>query len=294
MIKVGDLMNIFVMPKVGFCYGVEKSIELAKSGLNDNYPKPYYLLGMIVHNQSVNDELEKLGFLFVNNNLDLLLNSDTTYTFISTAHGIKQEIKEQILSHNHKLIDTTCPIVIKNNQKIFEYFKKGYEIIYIGKNNHQESNVVKEFVHIVESITDLEKLNINNNLIVLTNQTTMSIIEINEFEKKAKELYPNILIDTIICPATKERQDTLLSELKKHHGTNDKWIVIGDIRSNNTNKLVDLIKRYTQNVYFIHSKNDIENLILCETDNLYITSGTSTPSSIIYEIVEILKRKNSL
>ena len=282
-------MNIIKMPKVGFCYGVERSITLTKEIENNNLPKPYYLLGMLVHNDIVNNELEKSGFILLNNPNEI--DNINTGTFISTAHGLKQSIKDKINLKKLPIIDTTCPIVLNNNRKILEYHHKMYSIIYIGKHNHQESNVIKEYIHLIETIDDVEKLSITNENIVLTNQTTMSIYDIETLTTAVLKKYPQTIIDTIICPATKERQDTLISELEKHHGLKDFWIVVGDKKSNNTNKLVEIVKNVTNNYYFISSKEEIKNIKISNDFNYYITSGTSTPNIVINEIIEELKKE---
>lgn len=284
-------MKIVIMPKVGFCYGVERSITMTKELINGNYQKPFNLLGMLVHNNIVNDELKSLGFNIIDiNNLADVLNN-TNGTFITTAHGIKKENSQMIKDMGFTLIDTTCPIVLNNNNKIYKYYQNNYDIIYIGKRNHQESNVIKEYVHLIENENDIHNLNISNNLIVLTNQTTVSIVQIEYFSKLIQEKYPNIIIDTCICPATKERQQKVLEEVKLHHSQLDKWIIIGDKLSNNTKKLVEIIKEYTDKYYFINCIEDVDNLDILENDTLYITSGTSTPNTFIDEVIEKIKKK---
>lgn len=285
-------MKIVVMPKVGFCYGVERSITMTKSLLNLHPNTELNLLGMLVHNDIVNNDLVNKGFKIIDiNDLDMILNNPTNSIFITTAHGISIENKNKILNKNYKLIDTTCPIVLNNNRKIYKYYNDGYDIIYVGKNNHQESNVIRSFVHLIENEEDLNFLKINSNKLVLTNQTTVSITELTKLTSIIEKKYPNILIDTCICPATKERQDAVLKEVKIHNSTTDKWIIIGDNKSNNTKKLVEIISIYTNNYYFINTIDDIENLSLNVDDTLYITSGTSTPNSFIDDVITELKKK---
>ena len=284
-------MKIIVMPKVGFCYGVERSITLTKELSHNDFPKPYYLLGMLVHNDIVNNDLINHGFKILNSpdEIDNIIEG----TLISTAHGLRDDLKDKINKKNLPIIDTTCPIVLNNNRKILKYYQEGYSVIYIGKHNHQESNVIKEYIHLIENINDINNLNITNNNIVLTNQTTMSIYDIDNLSKVVLDKYPSTIIDTIICPATKERQDTLIKELEKHHDINDYWIIIGDKKSNNTNKLVEIVRNITNNYYFIDNKNDVNKINIQEDYNFYITSGTSTPNNVIEEIIEELK-KNSI
>lgn len=278
-------MNIIVMEKIGFCYGVDRSISITKQ-VKSMYPQPWILLGPLVHNDIVNQELINDGYQMLNNQQDI--NNYENVTFISTAHGINPSLKEQIAKKN-TLIDTTCPIVLNNNNKIINYANNGYTVVYIGKHNHQESNGIIEYITLVENIEDIDNLTINNKLIVLTNQTTMSIKDIEKCTTALLNKYPNAIIDTIICPATKERQVALLEHLNLYHDKLDKWLIIGDKQSNNTKKLAELTETYTSNYHFVENVSDVKNINFDNTQNLLITSGTSTPNSIINEIITYIK-----
>lgn len=286
-------MKIVVMPKVGFCYGVERSITITNESLKNYQNKSLYLLGMLVHNDLVNEDLIKKGFRIIDiNNLDEILKVSKDAVFITTAHGISKKNEDKILNHNFPLINTTCPIVLTNNKKIYKYYDNGYDIIYIGKNNHQESNVIRNFVHLIENENDIHNLNITNDKIVLTNQTTVSITELGYLTNIIKEKYPKIEIDTCICPSTKERQDKILEQVKLYNSANDKWIIIGDKKSNNTKKLVEIISLYTNNYHFINTLNDLDDLHIYHNDTLYITSGTSTPNSFIDDVIKEIKKRS--
>lgn len=279
-------MNLIIMNKIGFCYGVDRSISITKN-TKKLYPKPWILLGPLVHNDIVNNELIDEGFIMLDN-LDLIKNYQNV-TFISTAHGISPKTKLEIEQNNNILIETTCPIVLNNNRKIIKYYNDGFDIVYIGKHNHQESNAILDYIHLVENTCDIIKLNITNPKIVLTNQTTMSVTDIKKCEQKILEKYPHTIIDTIICPATKERQVELLNNLKKFHSPLDKWLIIGDKLSNNTRKLMELAMEYGLNYNFVQNVDDIKTVDFSNIVNLLITSGTSTPNKVIDEIIEYIK-----
>lgn len=286
-IIIGGPMNIIKTSKTGFCYGVERSITITSETKNI-YPKPYYLLGMLVHNSIVNEELKSKGFEIIDNYEKHL---HERATFISTAHGIHEKVKKRILHSGNTLIDTTCPIVIRNNQKIINYFKDNYDIIYFGKHNHQESNVVKDYVHIIENKSDIDKLKIKNHKVVLVNQTTMGIDELKDIENYIKLKYPNSIIDTLICPSTRDRQNELKELLNKYNSEKDFWLVLGDKRSNNTTKLYETTKQNTSNCLFISNIEELENINLDSMNNIILTSGTSTPSSFVDTIYEYLNNK---
>ena len=131
-------MNIIIMEKIGFCYGVDRSISITKQ-VKNMYPSPWILFGPLVHNNIVNQELVNDGYKMLKNKDEI--NNFKNVTFISTAHGINPKLKTEIIKNN-TLVETTCPIVLKNNNKIIDYFNNGYTVIYIGKHHHQESDAI--------------------------------------------------------------------------------------------------------------------------------------------------------
>lgn len=285
-------MKITVLPNTGFCFGVLNSINLSKNELH-TANKPLYLLGMLVHNDIVNSEFIKAGYIQIKNetDIDLILNNTKGGTFISTAHGISSKLKDKILKKGFRLIDTTCPIVKANNEKIIHYYNEGFSIIYIGKHNHSESDVIKKYVDIVETPRDVDNLNIKNERIVITNQTTMSEKDFNVLLPLILKKYPKALNDLKICPATLERQQDLIYYLEKYHNNNDIWLIVGDPKSNNTKKLLEIVTSKSNNYYLISNLSDLQMINYNDNSHILITSGTSTPNGLINDIVMHLNKK---
>lgn len=281
-------MKVIVLPDVGFCYGVKRSIDFCKE--HKDSKKALFLLGMLVHNDLVNKSLLQNGFQMIENDNDLLyqLKKHQDGIFISTAHGISEKTKKRIIDAGAKLIDTTCPVVNENRQKIIRYYQNGYDIIYIGKKGHAEGEAVKEYIHLIENDSDINQLLIQNPNIVIMNQTTMSEMDFKSLIPLIHQKYPWALEDLCICPFTLKRQKNVLEEINLHHSCHDKWLVVGDIKSNNTNKLFELIKDHTNNCYLVNSVLEIMPLKLSSDDTIYICSGTSTPNQLIEEIKEYL------
>ena len=285
-------MKITVLSTIGFCFGVERSLKLCNDALADQ-TKPHYLLGMLVHNSLVQEHLLANGAKIITmDELDELIKQNQDAYIISTAHGISLELKNKINQSTLTLIDTTCPIVLKNNDKIKNYYDKGYGIIYLGKKHHAESNIVKSIVHIVESVEDISNLNIKIDRIAVVNQTTMSTYDFEVLSKAIKQKYPDAIFDLSICSATKKRQDELQIALDMYHSEIDHWLVIGDHLSNNTNKLYQLISNVTPYVSLIENKEQINSLSISSNTHFIITSGTSVSIDTINEIVETIKEKS--
>ncbi len=277
----------------GFCKGVINAINLAKKAVNDsNIKKPIYMLGALIHNEHIINELQNLGIIIVDqklkSRLELLdLIPDNNGTVIISAHGVSNKVIEKIKNKKLDIIDTTCPYVNLVHKRVFEKINEGYNILYIGQKSHPECEGVidnDKNIKLITNIDDVKDLNINNDKIYVTNQTTMSIYEIDNIYNELKNKYKNILIDNKICMATTERQKAVYNT-----DNVDLLIVIGDIRSSNTKKLAEVGKKKGINTILVDNLLDLKNKLPNNINKVAVTSGASTPDFITDEIIEYLK-----
>ena len=284
-------MEVIRVVPSGYCKGVVNAIRLAKETRIENPEEKIYVLGMLVHNSFVSKELDEMGIITLDDTYktkEELLNEIDEGIVIFTAHGISEQIKNKALSKGLKCVDATCVDVLKTQNIIKEYLNNGYDIIYFGKKNHPEAEAVlsiSDRIHLVSNSDDLYNLNLNNTKIFLTNQTTMSYLELKDLIEETKKLYPDVIIQKEICNATSSRQEaiTRLSDC-------DLLYVVGDKKSNNTNKLVDIgIKQGIKKVILIHNYEDINLDDLKDADKVYVTAGASTPPVLIDEVISYLK-----
>ena len=165
-------MNIIKITPQGFCNGVINAIKKVNNTVdNPATPKPIYLLGMLIHNKFVCDALEEKGVITLKDKpLEELIDSVETGTIIISAHGVSLKIKNKIKEKGLNLVDATCPIVSNIHNNVFKYLDLGYEIIYIGKQNHPESIGVlgeSDKIHLVEKIESLDELDKNKKYYVI-------------------------------------------------------------------------------------------------------------------------------
>ena len=275
----------------GYCKGVVNAIKLAKQTRIDNPNEKIYVLGMLVHNSFVSEELNALGIVTLDDSKkskEELLDEVDEGIIIFTAHGISGAIKQKAIDKGLKYVDATCVDVLKTQNIIKDYIKDGYEIIYFGKKKHPEAEAVlsiSDKIHLVTNEDDLIKLNLNNKKLFLTNQTTMSYLELADLIEKTKQIYPDIVIQKEICNATSSRQEaiTKLNDC-------DLLYVVGDSKSNNTNKLVDIgRKQGIKKVMLIHNFKEINLEDLKDVDKIYVTAGASTPPVLIDEVINYLR-----
>lgn len=274
----------------GYCKGVVNAIKLAKD-TKTKYPNDnIYVLGMIVHNSFVTEELSNLGIITLDDTYkskEELLDEIDKGIVIFTAHGISDQIKQKAINKGLTCVDATCTDVLKTKESIINHLKQDYDVIYFGKKNHPEANAIisiSDRIHLITNKDDLIKLNINNEKIFLTNQTTMSYLELAELINLAKDKYPNILIEKEICNATSSRQ-LAISNIKDC----DLLYVVGDQKSNNTNKLVDIGRNAgIKKVLLIRNYKDINRTDLENVNNVCVSAGASTPPSLIDEVINYL------
>ncbi|MBO4919985.1 MAG: 4-hydroxy-3-methylbut-2-enyl diphosphate reductase [Erysipelotrichaceae bacterium] len=288
-------MEIRKVVPSGYCKGVVNAIRLAKKTREENPDEKIYVLGMLVHNSYVSKELADLGIVTLDDTYasksDLLDQIDEGIV-IFTAHGIADAIKEKALAKGFRYVDATCVDVLKTQNIIKEYLDRNYDVIYFGKKRHPEAEAVlaiSDRIHLVADEEDLNDLQIANDKIFLTNQTTMSYLELSDLMKAAKAKYPKIVMEGEICNATSSRQ-LAVSDLEDC----DLLYVVGDVKSNNTGKLVDIgRKKGIRKVFLIQSYKDISHEDLKDVNKIYVTAGTSTPPKLIDEVISYLSSQSA-
>lgn len=277
----------------GYCKGVINAIKIAKD-TRIIYPNDdIYVLGMIVHNSFVINELSQLGIITLddsNTTKEDLLDTIEQGVVIFTAHGISDKIKNKALDKGLICIDATCSDVLKTKEILIKYLIDEYDVIYFGKKKHPEAEAIlsiDKHIHLITNKEDIFNLNINNKKIFMTNQTTMSSLELEEYIKLVKQKYPNCIIQKEICNATSSRQLAILN-LKDI----DLLYVVGDEKSNNTNKLVEIGQKSSiKQVKLISNYKDINDSDLININKIAVTAGASTPPILIDEVINYLKLK---
>ena len=280
---------ISVNPK-GYCQGVVRAIQLAKETA-DKYPnEKITILGMLVHNQYVVDACKEIGISYVEDTnktrLELLDDIDEGVV-IFTAHGVSDEVKEKAKKKGLILVDASCKDVVKTHDIVKEHITHG-DVIYIGKKNHPESEATTQLgdnIYLVTCIEDINNLPDLHNVLV-TNQTTLSIIDIQILIEAILKRFPDAIIQDEICNATRIRQEAVLAL-----DDIDCLIVVGDPKSNNTKQLQEIaIKKGIPNTYLIETVQSLEEDMVKDKNRIAVTSGSSTPNSITEQVINYLKQ----
>ncbi|MBM7716283.1 4-hydroxy-3-methylbut-2-enyl diphosphate reductase [Siminovitchia sp. FSL H7-0308] len=286
-------MQIIKISPRGYCYGVVDAMVIARNAaLDKTLPRPIYILGMIVHNKHVTDAFAEDGIITLDGpNRKEILEKVDKGTVIFTAHGVSPEVRELAKKKGLTTLDATCPDVTKTHDLIKQKEQEGYDVIYIGKKGHPEPEgavgVAPHIVHLVETVEDVEELNVNNDKIIVTNQTTMSQWDVAAVMDKVKEKYPHAEKHKEICLATQVRQEAVAEQA----GEADVLIVVGDPMSNNSNRLAQVSEEiaYTK-AYRIGDVTEIQIDWLKNAEKVAVTAGASTPTPIVREVISFLEQ----
>ncbi|MTT33163.1 4-hydroxy-3-methylbut-2-enyl diphosphate reductase [Terrilactibacillus sp. BCM23-1] len=284
-------MEVIKISPRGYCYGVVDAMVIArKAAMNKELPRPIYILGMIVHNHHVTEAFKEEGIITLDGKKRIdLLNEIEKGTVIFTAHGVSPEVRKIAKEKGLKTIDATCPDVTKTHDLITEKKKEGYHFIYIGKKGHPEPEgaigVAPDVVHLVETHEDVERLHIQANKIIITNQTTMSQWDVREIMNHVIEKYPQAEIHNEICLATQTRQEAVAEQAKEV----DLLLVVGDKRSNNSNRLAQVsIEIAGTPAHRIADLSELELDWLKGIHKVAVTAGASTPTQLTKDVILFL------
>ncbi|GGI98860.1 4-hydroxy-3-methylbut-2-enyl diphosphate reductase [Alicyclobacillus cellulosilyticus] len=286
-------MEVIKITPRGYCYGVVDAMVLARRAAEDPaLPRPIYILGMLVHNQHVVDAFAREGIITLDGpNRLALLEQVQEGTVIFTAHGVSPEVKRRAAERGLHIIDATCPDVTRTHDLIREKVAAGYEIVYIGRKGHPEPEgalgVAPGHVHLVENLDDVEALHLDGAKIAVTNQTTMSQWDTAELMAAVRRKYPQAEVYNEICLATQMRQQAVAEQARGA----DLCIVVGDPRSNNSNRLAQVAEEIAgTKAYRVADVTEIRPEWLRGVRKVAVTAGASTPTPITNEVIRYLEQ----
>ena len=277
-------MEIIRAKHMGFCFGVLEAINVCNSLVEEKGRK--YILGMLVHNKQVVENMEKKGFKLVKEE-ELLENTDNLKEndiVVVRAHGTSRKVHEKLKERKVKIYDATCVFVNKIRQEIETANEKGYNILFMGDKNHPEVKGVISFadnIQIFESLEEAMEVKIDSDkTYLLSTQTTLNKKKFEEVKKYFKENYQNVIIFDKICGATAVRQKAVEDLAVKANIV----IIVGDTKSSNTKKLYEISKKLNSESYLVENEEQLDLTIFRGKEVIGITAGASTPEETIMNI----------
>ena len=271
----------------GFCAGVVRAIEIVERALKA-YGRPVYVFHEIVHNRHVVEDLQSRGAIFVDDLAQVPPGSVTVFS----AHGVADAIVDQARDRTLNVIDATCPLVTKVHVQGQSYSRKGYEIVIIGHEGHEEvegtRGSIDGIVHVVSTPAEVAALNVQDPLrLAYVTQTTLSLDDTREVIDALQARFPAIHGPDLdqICYATQNRQNAV----KQLAAQVDLVLVVGARNSSNSNRLRETGAQFGVPAYLIHDDTEIDPQWVKGVNRVGVTAGASTPEVLVQRVVKRLE-----
>ena len=279
-------MTVILADVLGYCMGVRRAVESAISSIDK--ANDVYTLGPLIHNKTALNSLEKKGLKVLNENKAEYAKIGSTV--IIRAHGVPPSVNEILKKRECTIINATCPRVTASQKNAARYASMNYTVILAGDSNHGEVIGIAGYAgnkfYLVQDSEDAKKLlppeDADENAILLS-QTTFSPQEFEKIAEIIKAKYKNLKVMNTICPATKERQDSLLRLCPLVEGV----LVVGGKNSANTKRLLQTAKENCSKAALIETSDEIPEDFF-KLQIVGITAGASTPDSAIEEVKNAL------
>lgn len=279
-------MRIVLANPRGFCAGVHMAIQVVKQ-LLDLVDEPIYVYHDIVHNTHVVERFKGRGVVFVE---EVAAVPDGSFIVFS-AHGIPPTVRQEAAAKGLRAIDATCPLVTKVHMEAIRYAKRGYQILLVGHEDHQEiigtRGEAPEATQIVESPADIPGLTINDpsKLVYLT-QTTLSTDDAGVIIAALKEAFPEIHQPPTedICYATTNRQEAV----RQLAPSCDLTIVVGSQTSSNSKRLTEISAHVGTPGILIDDVGELDRSILEGVNRVLVTAGASVPEDLVQGLCRTL------
>ena len=264
----------------GFCAGVEMAIK-ALAWMVRAFEPPVYCYHEIVHNQGVVDRFRDLGVVFV----DDMAEVPEGRPIMLSAHGSAPEVVAAARERGSYVVNAVCPLVTKVHHEVKTRAGKGFRIVYVGHEGHEEAvgtmAVAPDAIDMVESVADVDALPASEQPVALLAQTTLSHRDWSAVAERAAERFPGLWRPgrSDLCFATTNRQSALAEIAPRC----DAVVVIGSANSSNTRALEKLARESgCERVYRVNGPGELPDDL---AGTIGVTAGASAPESVVEAVI---------
>jgi 4-hydroxy-3-methylbut-2-enyl diphosphate reductase len=275
-----DVERVLLAAPRGFCAGVEMAIK-ALAWMVRTFEPPVYCYHEIVHNKLVVDRFKALGVVFVD---DIGEVPDGAPIMLS-AHGSAPAVVEAARAKGSYVVDSVCPLVTKVHHEVKVRTGKGYRIVYVGHDGHEEAvgtmAVAPEAIHRVESVDEVDALPPLEGPVALLAQTTLSHRDWADVLDATRSRFPDLWTPgrSDLCFATTNRQSALMAMAPRCAAI----VVIGSANSSNTRALEKLaVEAGCPRVYRVNHVEELPNDV---HGTVGVTAGASAPEELVEAVI---------
>lgn len=276
-------MEVLLAEEYGFCFGVERAVEMVEEAVTDG-ARPISSLGPLIHNAQ---EMERLGQQGVTT-IDSPEEAEADTIAVIRAHGVTPQVQRNLEERAAQVIDATCPFVTRVQHLAERAAEKGRDVVVAGNPDHPEMIGVVGYApnntYVVRDASEVASLpNLRSPLVV--SQTTIKLktfLEVAEAVRQKADTHPQVV--NTICSATRDRQDAA----RALAGEVDAFYVIGGRHSSNSVKLLAVCEEQCEKSFLIETPLEINPEDLQGVARVGVTAGASTPDWLIKQVVERL------
>jgi 4-hydroxy-3-methylbut-2-enyl diphosphate reductase len=275
-----DVERVLLAAPRGFCAGVEMAIK-ALGWMVRVFEPPVYCYHEIVHNRLVVDRFRQLGVVFVNDVSEVPPGAP----LMLSAHGSAPEVVQAARAGGGFVVDAVCPLVTKVHHEVKVRAGKGYSILYVGHEGHDEAvgtmAVAPESIHLVESEAQVAALPDPGGPVALLAQTTLSHQDWAGVLDAARDRFPDLWMPahSDLCFATTNRQSALIEIASRA----DAIVVIGSANSSNTVALEKVARGAgCERVYRVNGADELPEDL---AGVVGVTAGASAPEELVRSVI---------
>lgn len=293
-------MNVSIDKNSGFCWGVVRTVDIAEEVMAES--PELYSLGPIIHNPMEINRLKEKGLETITRDDFEKLRGKKV---LIRAHGEPPSTYALAREHGIELIDATCPVVTKVQERIRKFYDKGYQVVVFGKKDHAEviglvGHTNNEAI-VIKSVDEIPKVDVTRKT-VLFSQTTMDKptfyeiakvlkekiqveFEVGTFEESALDFHAK---DTI-CGQVSGRD----KKLREYASQNDVMIFVAGKNSSNGKVLYEICKEANQNTFFIEDESELQAGWFEGKDSVGISGATSTPQWLMEKVKNAVEMRST-
>ncbi|WP_276362325.1 4-hydroxy-3-methylbut-2-enyl diphosphate reductase [Daejeonella sp. H1SJ63] len=267
----------------GFCFGVVYAIDMAEEILEeDGY---LYCLGDIVHNDEEVSRLKAKGLRIISHNELLNIRNEKV---LIRAHGEAPETYRLALENNITLIDASCPVVLKLQNRIKNSYDNDEKVLIFGKHGHAEviglQGQTNNDALVFQDIAELDNIDLPQKF-TLYSQTTKSTAKFYQIKDELLRRGYEVKANDTICRQVSNRDE----ELRKFVVNFDHIVFVSGKKSSNGKVLYDVCKQFNSNTHFISSEEELNKDLFRAGDKIGICGATSTPMWLMDKVKSALE-----
>ncbi len=277
-------LQVTIDQESGFCFGVVYAIDMAEEILaQDGY---LYCLGDIVHNDEEVERLKKKGLRIISH--EDLPNLQHEKVLIR-AHGEAPETYRVALENNINLIDASCPVVLKLQNRIKSSHDQDERILIFGKHGHAEviglQGQTNDEALVFQDLKELDDVELPQKF-TLYSQTTKSMAKFYHIKDELISRGHEVIANDTICRQVSNRDKDLPDFVRQF----DKILFVSGKKSSNGKVLYEVCRKYNPNTYFVSSADELEISMFSPNDKIGICGATSTPMWLMKEVKQVLEQ----